>query len=463
MTSEILVRETAVQMGASEATLETAVQGAVHQVERAARAHVEWSKTGPSQRRELLLAAAALLAQRADDFVQAMVQETGTSAAWAQFNVRGGISALKEVASLTTQIGGETIPSDIAGCMAMTVRTSVGVVLGIAPWNAPLLLGLRAIAMPLACGNTVVLKASEICPQTHAMIGDLLCDAGFPVDAVQVVQHAPQHAAAVVEALVAHEAVRRVNFTGSTKVGRIIGALAGQHLKPALLELGGKAPLIVLEDADIDQAVAAAVFGSFMNHGQICMSTERIVVDHKIADVFSAALVARVQQLDGSPALQGRLISERAAQQALDLVLDAQHKGAKVLTPVHRDGARMQPVVIDRVQPSMDVYREESFGPIASIVRVEGVEEAIRVANDTEYGLAGAVFGRDIARCMQVAMRLECGVCHINGATVKSEPQLPFGGGKASGYGRFGGKAAIAEFTELKSVTIQLTPQAYPL
>lgn len=439
-----------------------AVELAIQAADRAAIAHASWSKTGPSRRRDVLLKAAALLEQRSEAFVELMVEETHTSTAWAQFNVRGAISALKEVAAMTTQISGETIPSDQPGCIAMTVRTPVGVVLGIAPWNAPLLLGLRAVAMPLACGNAVLLKASEACPRTHEMIGVLFEEAGLPAGTLSVVRHEPANAAQVVEALVAHDAVRRVNFTGSTKIGRIIGSLAGKYLKPALLELGGKAPLIVLEDADIDQAVNAAAFGAFMNQGQICMSTERIIVDERIADAFASALAAKAEKIRGIPALAGDLINAAAARNVQALIQDAQEAGASILSSTGGAQAERGPIVLDRVSPAMRVYAEESFGPIASIVRVNGIEEAIRVANDTEYGLAGAVFGRDISRCLEVVSRLECGVCHINGPTVKSEPQLPFGGGKASGYGRFGGKAAIAEFTELKTITIQITPQSYP-
>ena len=433
----------------------------------AAAAFPAWSRVGPNRRRELLNKTAELLDGRAEAFVTCMVAETGTSAAWAQFNVRGGIAALREAAALTTQVGGETIPSDLPGCMAMTVRVPAGVVLGIAPWNAPLLLGLRAVAMPLACGNTVVLKASEICPGSHWMIGELLRDAGFPIGVINVVTHDAAVAPQVVEALIAHPAVRRINFTGSTKVGRIIGALAGRHLKPALLELGGKSPMVVLQDADLEQAVNAAAFGAFMNQGQICMSTERIVVEEGIADRFVLALAAKATALGRSEAgreapLYGSLISCSAAEQVELMVRDAEQRGAKVLVPLRRDGSRMAPVVIDHVQPGMRVYAEESFGPIAAVVRVPDLDEAVRVANDTEYGLAGAVFGRDIGRTIQVAQRLQCGVCHINASTVKSEPQLPFGGIKASGYGRFGGKAAIHEFTDLRSITIQAEPQSYP-
>ena len=456
-------------LGGGVVTVATAatVAQAVHTADVAAQAFPAWSRTGPNQRRELLNAAAALLQERAATFVDCMVAETGTSVAWAQFNVRAGIGVLREAAALTTQIGGETIPSDLPGCLSMTVRVPAGVVLGIAPWNAPLLLGLRALVMPLACGNTVLLKASEVCPGSHWLLIKLLRDAGFPEGVVNIVTHDAALAPQIVEALVAHPGVRRVNFTGSTHVGRIIGALAGRHLKPALLELGGKSPLVVLRDADLDQAVNAAAFGAFMNQGQICMSTERIVVEDGIADRFVQALAAKAAVLGGSAQhndgpLFDSLISCAAAQKVEQLVLDAQQRGATVLVPARREGSRMAPVVIDHVKPGMRIYDEESFGPIAAVVRVRDLDEAVRVANDTEYGLAGSVFGSDITRTLQVAQRLECGVCHINGPTVKSEPQLPFGGVKASGYGRFGGKAAIHEFTDLRSITIQAAPQAYP-
>ena len=417
------------------------LQAACAAADAAAAAFADWSRTGPGRRRELLNRAADLLQQRGESFVDRMVAETGTTAGWAQFNVRGSVSALREAAALTTHVTGETIPSDQPGSLAMTVRVPAGVVLGIAPWNAPLLLGLRAIATPLACGNTVVLKASEACPRSHLMIGELLRDAGFPAGVVNVVAHEAQDAADVVEGLIAHPAVRRVNFTGSTRTGRIIGALAARHLKPCLLELGGKSPLVILADADLEQAVGAAAFGAFMNQGQICLSTERIVVEDGIADRFAEALAAKAKSLQDTLFLP--LISPAAAQQVAALVDDARERGATVLVAGRREEARMAPMVVDHVRPGMRLYEEESFGPVAAIVRVRDADEAVRVANDTEYGLAGAVFGRDITRTMQVAQRLECGVCHINAPTVKSESQLPFGGVKASGYGRFGGKAAI--------------------
>ncbi|MDE1994809.1 MAG: aldehyde dehydrogenase family protein, partial [Rhizobiaceae bacterium] len=340
------------------------------------------------------------------------------------------------------------------------------VCLAIAPWNAPVILATRAIAMPIACGNTVVLKASEQCPGTHRLIATALTEAGLPAGVINVVTNAPEDAAEIVAALVAHPAVKRVNFTGSTKVGKIIAKLAAEHLKPALLELGGKAPLVILEDADIDGAVNAAIFGAFMHQGQICMSTERIIVHQAIADAFVAKLAARAKQLPaGDPrghVVLGSLISLDAAKKMDALIADAEAKGAKLVAGGKRTGTVVEATLLDHVTPDMRVYAEESFGPVKPIIRVADEEEAIRVANDTEYGLSSAVFSRDVQRAMAVAARIESGICHINGPTLHDEAQMPFGGVKGSGYGRFGGKAAIAEFTDLRWITVEDSAQHYP-
>jgi acyl-CoA reductase-like NAD-dependent aldehyde dehydrogenase len=373
---------------------------------------------------------------------------------------------IREAAAMTTQVGGEIIPSNKPGTLAMGMARPKGVCLGIAPWNAPVILGVRAVAMPLACGNTVVLKASEMCPATHRLIGDAFAEAGLPAGALNVMTNAPEDAPAVVEALIAHPAVKHVNFTGSSAVGRIIGRLAGEHLKPTLLELGGKAPLIVLDDADLDGAVNAAIFGAFMNQGQICMSTERIIVDRKIADAFVEKLAARAAALPaGNPrehVVLGSLVTEKSAEKMDALIEDAKAKGAQVVVGGGRKGAIVEATLIDNVARGMRIYAEESFGPVKSIIRVDGDEEALAVANDTEYGLSGAIFSRDLQRAMNLANRLETGICHINGPTVADEPQMPFGGVKASGYGRFGGRAAIAEFTDLRWITIEDPQQHYP-
>jgi benzaldehyde dehydrogenase (NAD) len=321
--------------------------------------------------------------------------------------------------------------------------------------------------MPLACGNTVVLKASEISPGVHRLIGQCVADAGLGDGVVNVVTNAPEDAHDIVEALIAHSAVRRINFTGSTRVGRIIAQSAAKHLKRVLLELGGKAPLVILDDADLDEAVKAAAFGAYMNQGQICMSTERIVVDEKVADAFVEKFAVKAKSLPcGDPRkgnfVLGSLVTQQASERVSALIADAIAKGGRLVAGAITPGTILPAAIVDHVTPAMRIYAEESFGPVVTVVRVSGVDEAVRVANDTEYGLAASVFGRDISRALAVAKRIDSGICHVNAPTVHDEPQMPFGGMKASGYGRFGGKAAIDEFTELRWITIQTGPRPYP-
>jgi benzaldehyde dehydrogenase (NAD) len=443
------------------------VADAVAAADAAGQAFPAWAAIGPGERRGLLLKAAQALEAKAQAFTDAMAQETGASAIWAGFNVHLAAGMLQEAAALTTQISGEVIPSNVPGSLAMAVRQPAGVVLGIAPWNAPVILAVRAISTALACGNTVILKGSELCPRTHSLIIEALQEAGFPAGVVNYLTNAPADAGAVVEAMVAHPAVRRVNFTGSTKVGKIIAQTCAKYLKPVVLELGGKAPLVILDDADIDAAVDAAAFGSFMNSGQICMSTERIIVDEKIADEFVQKLTAKVRHLPlgdprQGPVVLGSVVDMNTVQRCNDLIDDALAKGAKLLCGGKAENTLVPATLLDHVTPEMRIYRDESFGPVKGIVRVSGVQAAIDCANDNEYGLAAAVFGRDSGRAFEVAKRIESGICHVNGPTVHDEAQMPFGGVKGSGYGRFGGQAGIDAFTELRWITLQTTPRHYP-
>lgn len=435
-------------------------------VDAAAAAFPAWSQSLPLERRRLLNRAAEIMEAKAADFIAAAMAETGATGPWIGFNVTLAANMLREAAAIVTLIGGDVIPSNKPGTLAMGVARPKGVCLGIAPWNAPVILGTRAVAMALACGNTVILKSSELCPVTHHLIGTCFTEAGFPPGGVNVISNAPEDAAEIVEALIRAPAVKHVNFTGSTKVGRIIGRIAGEELKPALLELGGKAPLVVLADADVEAAVNAAIFGCFMNQGQICMSTERLIVDESIADDFAARIAARAAALPaGNPrghVVLGGLCIPGAADRMEALIADAIAKGGRLLAGGARDGAVVAATVIDHVTPAMRLYTEESFGPVKPIIRVNGDDEAIRVANDTEYGLSSAIFSRDIQRALSVAKRIDSGICHINGPTVADEPQMPFGGVKASGHGRFGGKAAIAEFTDLRWITVEDPHQHYP-
>ncbi|RKR37685.1 aldehyde dehydrogenase [Paraburkholderia sp. BL17N1] len=439
-------------------------QAAVH---AAAAAFPAWSALGPGERRALLSRAADGLEAKGDAFALAMATETGASRLWADFNVKLAADGLREAAAMTTQISGEVIPSDVPGSLALGGRQAAGVVLGIAPWNAPVILGVRAIALPLACGNTVVLKGSEICPATHGLIIEALQDAGLPRGVVNFVTNAPANAGDIVEAMIAEPAVRRVNFTGSTRIGRIVAAQCAKYLKPSVLELGGKAPFLVLHDADIEAAVQGAAFGAFANSGQICMSTERIVVDTKIADEFVARLAEKAKSLPlgdprKGPAVLGSVVDMATVRRCNDLIDDALAKGATLVCGGKSETTLMPATLLDHVTADMRIYREESFGPVKVIVRVNGDEEAVACANDNEYGLSSAVFSRDVARALTVAKRIESGLCHVNGPTVHDEAQMPFGGMKSSGFGHFGGKAGIAEFTDLRWITVQTTPRHYP-
>lgn len=435
-------------------------------VHAAQSAFAEWSATTPTHRREVLTRAAARLTDLSGPFAEAIVAETGAPAHWADFNVGLAAGMLREAAALTTAVRGETIPSDVPGSRAMGVRTPAGVVLGMAPWNAPVILGVRALATPLAVGNTVVFKASEKCPRTHRLIVDALLDAGVPAGAVNFVSHAPDDAAEVVAAMIAEPAVRRVNFTGSTPVGRIIAGICAEHLTPSVLELGGKAPLVVLDDADVDAAVDAAIFGCFANSGQICMSTERIIVDDAVADTFVERLAARASALpSGDPTghvVLGSVIDDATVQRCNALFDDAVARGAQVVAGARAENTLMAATLLDHVTPDMRIWTEESFGPVKPIRRVHGIDEAVAAANDSAYGLSAAVFGRDAARALTVAERIDSGICHVNGPTVHDEAQMPFGGVKDSGWGRFGGLAGVAEFTDLRWITVATAPRHYP-
>jgi benzaldehyde dehydrogenase (NAD) len=435
---------------------------------RAAAAFPAWAATGPNARRAVLMKAATALEARKDDFIAAMMAETGSTAGWAMFNLGLAAGMVREAAAITTQIAGEVIPSDKPGCLAMALKEPVGVILGIAPWNAPIILGVRAIAVPLACGNAVILKASETCPRTHALIIEAFSEAGFPDGVVNVVTNAPADAAEVVGALIDAPEVKRINFTGSTAVGRVIAMRAAGHLKPCLLELGGKAPLIVLEDADLDEAVKAAAFGAFMNQGQICMSTERIIVVDQVADAFAVKFSAKAASMatgdprEGTTPL-GAVIDQKTVGHVNALIDDAVAKGATVIAGGKADTVLMPATVVDGVTAAMNLYRDESFGPVVAMIRARDEAHAIVLANDSDYGLSAAVFTRDTARGLAVARQIHSGICHVNGPTVHDEAQMPFGGVGSSGYGRFGGRQGIDAFTETRWITIETQPGHFPI
>lgn len=319
--------------------------------------------------------------------------------------------------------------------------------------NAGYILGLRAVTFAIAAGNSVVLKGSETCPRVTNAIGTLFKEAGLPPGVLNIITHHPEDASAITTQLIAHPAIKKVNFTGSTNVGRIISKLCAEHIKPCLMELGGKAPAIVLDDADLNVAAKEVAIGAFLNSGQICMSTERVIVQKTVSNEFAESLKAAVAQIWPESTV---LISKVSWDKNNALLKDAKGKGAEVIfgdKDASADGhQRLFPTAIKGVTKDMDIYYKESFGPLLSLIEVETEEEALRIANDTEYGLSSAVFTKDLARGLRVASRIESGAVHINSMTVHDEPNLPHGGVKSSGHGRFGAQG-LEEWVRTKTIT----------
>ena len=443
-------------------------QDARRAIEAAASAFPGWSATPPAQKRLLFLKAADILERRQPDFLAALMEETGATFGFSMFQLGFTPNLLRESASQVYNVTGEILPSDTPGAFFMATRQPVGVVAGLAPWNAPLILSLRALALPIAYGNTVVLKPSEESPAVGGtMLAEVFEEAGFPAGVLNVITSPREAAVTVGDELIEHPDVKRISFTGSTEVGRIIAEKAGRHLKRTVLELGGNDPLIVLRDADVDYAVSAASFGAFLHQGQICMSTERIIVERPVADEFIEKFVRKAESLKvGDPhemdTIVGPLISLSARERVHAHVQDAQSRGAQVLTGGHFDRLLYYPTVITGVTPAMRLFAEQTFGPVAPVIVVEDAEEALRVANDSSYGLSSGVITNDFNRALEIAEQLQTGMVHINDQTVHDEPQVPFGGVKGSGWGRLGGRAALEEFTELRWITVQRTPRSFP-
>ena len=428
-----------------------------------------WSACAPFARRDVFLRAADLLQARAGEVADLMAGEVGATRAWAHFNVGLAANVFREAAAAVTAPRGEVLASQENGTLGMAVREPVGVVAAFSPWNAPVILGVRAVAAALAAGNAVVLKPSEDAPITAGLlVADVLRDAGLPDGVLNVVTNDPADAAGIAEALIGDERVRAVNFTGSTRVGRVIGGLAARHLKPALLELGGKNAVIVLDDADIGHAVDAAAFAVFMNSGQICMSADRILVHASLADRFTRAFTAKVAALpSGDPAradtVVGPLISDAAARRVARLVQDAVAHGATVLTGGGgADGAHYPATVLTAVERDAELHHAEAFGPLCVIDTFATDDEAVAKAEDTDHGLSAGIITENGSHGLRVARRLRTGIVHINDQSVADEPQAPFGGFKDSGHGRFGGRWGIESFSNTRWITLATEHPHYP-
>ncbi|MEU6142946.1 aldehyde dehydrogenase family protein [Streptomyces sp. NPDC047081] len=438
-------------------------------VDAADAAFEEWAALAPFARRAIFLKAADLLDARGEQVAELMAREAGGTRPWAYFNVALAANILREAAAAVTAPRGEVLTAQETGALGLAVREPLGVIAAFAPWNAPVILGVRAVAAPLAAGNTVVVKPSEDAPiACGLLIADVLREAGLPDGVLNVVTNAREDAAQVAEALIADERVRGVNFTGSTGVGRIVGELAARHLKPAVLELGGKNAVIVLDDADVDYAVDAAAFSVFMNAGQICMSGDRILVHESLAEEFAGKFAAKVAALRaGDPSdphtVVGPLVSASAAERVAGLVRDAVGKGAKVLVGGGApEGAVHPATVLTDVPKDADLYYAEAFGPLCVVDTFADDADAVAVANDTDNGLTCGIITENATHGLAVARRVRTGIVHINDQSVADEPQAPFGGAKASGYGRFGGRWGIEAFSNTRWVTIATQHAHYP-
>jgi len=389
-------------------------QDAIKAVEAAQAAFPAWSKTKPSVRRDILIKASDILARRAQEASEYMQIETGADEAYSGgFNVPASIEQLRDVAGRIVTSTGYMPVCGEERKSAMVLKEPYGVIYGIAPWNAPYILGFRAITYALAAGNTCVLKGPEYSPRCFWLIGNIFKEAGLPDGCLNVLFHRPQDAAEITTAIIEHPFVKKINYTGSTAVGSIIAATAGKNLKPVLMELGGKAPAIVLKDADLEKAAKGCALGAFINSGQVCMSTERILVHSSIATDFSKALKKAMDEMFGAASPAPILINLPPIAKNKKLVEQAVSKGAKVVSgdveAKEQSETRMRPIIVEGVTKDMDLYYTESFGPTVSLFTVESEEEAIKIANDTEYGLSSSVFTEDLAAGLRVAKQIETG------------------------------------------------------
>ncbi|HEU5372804.1 MAG TPA: aldehyde dehydrogenase family protein [Gaiellaceae bacterium] len=436
-------------------------------VDAAATAFPAWSLTPPAERQRIFLKAADLLEARQMEIVESLARETGCSFGFGMFQTIFVPNLFRQAAALAYAPLGQVIPSD-TGAFAMGIRKPVGVVGAFAPWNAALILSARSIAAPLALGNAVVLKPSEWSPFSGGLLwGEIFAEAGLPAGVLNIVTHAPGAAGPIGDVLIEHPAVRRLNFTGSSAVGRIIAEAAGRQLKRVVLELGGHNPLIVLDDADLEYAVNASAFGSYLHQGQICMSTRRIYVERPIADEFIERLAEKTRSLKvGDPkehdTVIGPLISEQALATVKGRVEQAVAAGATVLAGGEAVGPCFQATLLTNVPEDSEFALHETFGPVAAVEIVDNAEQAVEKANRTSYGLSAGIITTDSDRGFSLAQRIDSGIVHVNDQTVADEPQMPFGGVKSSGFGRFGGQAVVDEFTELRWVTIRSESHPFP-
>ncbi len=454
-----------------EVAAEVAAGGRAEAEAAIAAAHAAfpgWAATPPSERQRLFLKAADIVERRRQEIVGVMAVEAGTGGAFAGYQVKLVADQLRHASGWGFKPIGDVIPSDVPGRLALAVRKPLGVVAGFSPWNGAFTLAWRTVLLPLVFGNTVVLKPSEEAPLSAGLlVAEVMEEAGFPPGTINVVTHAPGEAAAVADAFFESPAVRSINFTGSSAVGRMLAARAGQALKRIVLELGGYNPMLILRDADMAGAVDTTAFSAFFHQGQICMNARKVLIERPIHDEFVDRLAAKVRTMkSGDPAVPGTvigpLINDRALRSVEERVQDAVARGARVVTGGQAEGRVYAPTILTNVPASASITREETFGPVLVIEAVDDAEEALAKASDTRYGLCASILTGDQDRGLELAQRFDCGMVHINGPTMASEPSMPNGGVKESGWGR-SGPYAVEDFTEIRLTTLTRGRGRYPI
>ncbi|MBS3680461.1 aldehyde dehydrogenase family protein [Ornithinibacillus massiliensis] len=444
--------------GASKEDLDRAFKSAKE-------AQQEWEAKLPDEKRTILEKAAQIFIERKEEVIDWLVKESGSTRIKAEIEWGGTVATLKEAASFPYRVTGSILPSNVPGKENRIYRSAKGVVTVICPWNFPLVLTMRSVAPAIATGNSVVLKPASSTPITSGfLIADILEQAGLPKGVLSVVVGKGSE---IGDDIVEHPISKLVSFTGSTEVGRRIGEIAGRTLKDVALELGGNNVLIVLNDADIERAAEAAAFGAYLHQGQICMSLNRVVVDASIYDNFVEVFKEKVSQLKaGDPSdpetAVGPLINQSEVKRILKEIENSEAKGAKVVIGGQAEGNVLYPTILKDVTNDMPVAQNEMFGPVSSVIKAKDEQDAIRIANDSPYGLSGAVFSGDIHHGVKVAKQIETGMIHVNDQSVNEEAHVAFGGEKGSGVGRFGGEWAIEKFTTVKWISVQEEERFYP-
>jgi aldehyde dehydrogenase (NAD+) len=435
--------------------------------ERAAKLQADWARQLPAERARVMSRAAEVMEIRHEEIVTWLVQESGSVRIKAELEWQWARAIFLEAMELAHRVEGRLLPVDVPGKESQAHRKPVGVVGVIGPWNWPLHLCVRSIAPALVVGNAVVLKPSSETPVTAGLLpARILEEAGLPAGLLSVLVGSGEE---IGEPLVAHPVPRVISFTGSTAVGRRICELAAGSpmIKRLELELGGNTPFVVLSDADVGHAVDAAIFGKFLHQGQICMAVNRFIVDDVVYDEFLERFIDRVRHLkcgdpDAADTVIGPLINEAQLKKTQQRIREVEHAGARLVVSGEAQGLVLPPHVLTEVTNAMPATQDEWFAPVAPILRVTGEDDALASANDTEYGLSGTVFTRDVERGRRFALRLQSGMAHVNDQPVNDLRFNPFGGEKNSGIGRFNGAWAIDAFTTEQWVSLQREPPRFP-